>query len=192
VKTVLASLLIASAIATLAQTKPAKTAGPADRMAQKLAYLQTNGAKDHPDAKPTVLTEEEINAYFAERRVKMPAGVKSLSYKGSPGTTNAKTQVDFDQIRAGRGNGNPLLSIFSGVHDVTAEAKARGEGGIAKVDIQAVSLDGVEIPHFVLQLFIDKFVKPKYPNVGLETQFKMPSRVDSAVVDTGKVTLIQK
>ena len=78
------------------------------------------------------------------------------------------------------------------MHDVTAQANARGQGGIANVDIQTVSLDGVEIPHFVLQLFIDKFIKPKYPNIGLETQFKMPSRVDSAVIDTGKVTLIQK
>ena len=191
-KLFLIMLVFAVALPALPQTSQRKQASPADRMAQKLAYLQANGAKQKPDAAPTVLTEEEINAYFAERRMKMPSGVKSLSYKGAPGKITAQTKVDFDEIRAGRGSGNPLLSIFSGVHDVTAQANARGQGGIANVDIQTVSLDGVEIPHFVLQLFIDKFIKPKYPNIGLETQFKMPSRVDSAVIDTGKVTLIQK
>ena len=52
-----------------AQTKPATTSGqpktsPADRAAQKLAHLQRNSMQQKPDQTPTVLTDEELNAYF--------------------------------------------------------------------------------------------------------------------------------
>jgi hypothetical protein len=41
-------------------------------------------------------------------------------------------------------------------------------------------------------MFVDKFIRPKYPQVGLDTQFKMPARVDVALVGDKKLTLTQK
>ena len=40
----------------------------------------------------------------------------------------------------------------------------------------------------LLQLFVQHFLTPKYPNVGITSTFKLPLRIDSAVVDTGRVT----
>jgi hypothetical protein len=104
----------------------------------------------------------------------------------------ANSRVDFDQLRAGAHSSNPLLLIFSGVHDVLVVAHAHGRGGQGFVQVDSVSLDGVEIPRFVLQLFADKYLHPKYPKVGLESQFTLPDKIDSASVGVHKLTVIQK
>ena len=60
------------------------------------------------------------------------------------------------------------------------------------VHVDSVSLDGVEIPQFVLELFVEKYLKPKYPNIGIDSRFALPAHVDSATVGLHKVTVIQK
>ena len=50
------------------------------------------------------------------------------------------------------------------------------------VHVDSVSLDGVEIPSFVLELFVQKYLKPKYPNIGMDSRFALPARVDAATV----------
>jgi hypothetical protein len=43
-----------------------------------------------------------------------------------------------------------------------------------------------------LQLFVDKFLTPKYPNLGIDSQFQMADRIDSATVGTHELTVTQK
>lgn len=158
----------------------------------KIAHLEANGRAAHPNPAPTVLTEAEINAYLASDQVQLPDGVNSIHLTGSQGTISGTAKVDFDQVRAGIHSSNPLLSIFSGVHDVNAEAHAYGRGGQGYVHIDSVSLDGVEVPNFVLQLFVEKYIQPRNPNIGIDSQFKLPDRIDSAVVGQHQVTVVQK
>ena len=159
---------------------------------RKIARLETNGRAAHPSPTPTVLTEAEINAYLASDEVQFPAGVNSVHLTGSQGTISGTAKVDFDQVRAGIHSSNPLLSIFSGVHDVNAEAHAYGRASQGYVHIDSVSLDGVEVPNFVLELFVEKYITPRNPNIGIDSQFKLPDRIDSAVVGPHQVTLVQK
>ena len=98
----------------------------ADSMDRKLQHIQQNGLLPHPDQRPTVLTEPEVNAYFAAGRVNLPAGVQSLVLHGTPGVITGDAHVDFDRLKQGRNSANPLLSIFSGVHNVEVIANSRG------------------------------------------------------------------
>jgi hypothetical protein len=161
-------------------------------MQQKLAWLKTNGARPHPDPKPTELTGPEINAYFAEGGVKMPKGVSHLRLSSQGATVDAHADVDFEQIMQGRGSNNPLYSLFAGAHDVHAVAQAVGVNGVGTIRVQSIDFDGVTIPQFALEWFVQHYLTPKYPNVGLTSTFKLPLRIESATVETGKVRLIQK
>ena len=161
-------------------------------MDRKLQHIEQNGRLAHPDQRPTILTEAETNAYFAAGRVKLPAGVQSVVLHSTPGVITGLSHVDFDRLKQGRNASNPLLSIFSGVHDVEVVANAHGSGRIGYVEIQSVSLDGVEVPRIVLQLFIDKYLKPKYPYLGMNSQFALPDKIDIANVGSHQVTLTQK
>jgi hypothetical protein len=161
-------------------------------MEQKIAYLKQNAAKPHPDPKPTEITEGEANAYFNEGGVKLPKGVSHVRLASSPGTIDGHAEVDFEALTQGKTSSNPLLSLFSGTHDIHVVAQASGVNGVGTIRAQSVSLDGVEVPQMLLQLFVQHFLTPKYPNVGITSTFMLPLRIDTAVVDTGHVRLTQK
>lgn len=179
-------------VAIAASAANNKTSPDLASVNRKIAHLEANGRAPHPSPTPTVLTESEINAYLASDQVQFPAGVKSVHLTGSQGTISGTAKVDFDQVRAGIHSSNPLLSIFSGLHNVDVDAHAYGRGGQGYVHVDSVSLDGVEVPNFVLELFVEKYITPRNPNIGIDSRFKLPARIDSAVVGQHQVTLIQK
>jgi hypothetical protein len=161
-------------------------------MEQKIAHLKQNAAREHPDSKPTDITQDEANAYFAEGGVKMPKGVSALILGATPGMLDGHAKVDFDAITQKARSSNPLLGIFTGVHDIHVVAQAGGTHGTGTITVQKVELDGIEIPQMILQLFVDRYLKSKYPNVGLTSTFKLPLRIDTATVENGKVAQVQK
>jgi len=164
----------------------------AESLQRKLDRIQSNGALAHPRPLTTVMTEQEINAYVASGRVNLPKGVQSVRFSGQPGVIDAWARVDFDQLTAGQRSANPLLSMFSGVHDVAVAAHGNGAGGVGNVHIDSVALDGVQIPDFALQMFVNHYIKPKYPNLGIDNRFQLPDRIDTAVVGNHQLTVTQK
>ena len=164
----------------------------ADSAEAKFTHVQQNGEKSRPDPAPTVFSEEEINAYLASGRVELPQGVKKVRLQGLSGQVTAFLTVDFDQIKQNQRSSNMLLSLFSGTHDVTVETDAAGSGGEGKVHVRTVSVDGTEVPRMALEFFAEKYITPKYPNVGLDSQFKLPNRIDTATVGYHKISIVQK
>ena len=165
---------------------------PFRSMAQKIAFLKANAAKPNPDPKPVELTEAEVNAYFAEGGVKLPKGVSQVHLSSRPGLIDGHARVDFEQIMQGKGPSNPLYSMFSGTHEIHAQGQASGAHGSGTIRVQSVELDGVQLPQFAVDWFVQHYLKSKYPNVGSTSTFKLPLRIESAVVETGKVSLVQR
>jgi hypothetical protein len=159
---------------------------------KKLAWLKQNATKLHPDSKPVELTEPEVNAYFNEGGVKLPRGVSGLHLTSQAAVIDAHAQVDFEEIMQGKGSSNPLYGAFSGHHDVHAVAQASGVNGVGTIKVQSIDLDGVQVPPWALEFFVQHYVSSKYPSVGMTSTFKLPLRIDSAVVETGKVRLTQR
>jgi hypothetical protein len=180
---------------TSASTAIAATPGQkalADRAEQKFASIRDNGARPAPDPAPTVLSEDEINAWLASGRLRLPAGVQRLRFQGAPGIITARSRIDFDELTASRRASNPLLGIFTGLHDVEVVAHARGEAATGYVDVDSVSLDGTPVPRMLLELFLDKYVAPRYPGVGMESRFHLPARIETAAVGLHRVTITQR
>ena len=159
---------------------------------QKIAHIQQNAQQAQPDQTPTTFSQQEINDYVASGDVKLPKGVQSVRFASDPGVITGTAHVDFDELKSGRSNANPLLSVFSGVHDVVVVAHGHGAGHTGYVNVDSVALDGVDIPRFVLQLFVEKYIQPKYPNVGLNSQFSLPYKIDTAIVGHNQLTVTQK
>lgn len=164
----------------------------ADSLQTKLDHIQQNGEQEHPDQAPTVMTEEEINDYIAAGRIVLPQGVKKLKLEGHSGVVTAFLNVDFDEIRAGQNSSNPMLSLFSGQHDVRVEADASGSGRQGRVHVREVDIDGFSVPRMALEYFVSKYITPKYPNVGIDSQFQLPNNIDMAMVGYHKLAVTQK
>jgi hypothetical protein len=175
--------------ALAANRKPSTALASANR---KIVHLETNGRLARPSSTPTVLAEQEVNAYLASDEVVLPAGVQSVRLTATPGSVTGVAKVDFDKVREGIHSSSPLLSIFSGIHEVVVEAHAYGRGGQGYVHVDSVSLDGIEVPQFVLRLFVERYIQSKHPELGIDSRFKLPDRIDSAVVGRHQVTLVQK
>ncbi len=198
---ILTMFLLASVV-FIAQQQPSTApsaksqAGSGHRLAQslqtKLNHIQQNGARDNPDQSPTVMTEEEINDYIASGGIVLPQGVKKLRLEGRSGIVTAFLNVDFDEIRGGQNLSNPMLSVFSGRHDVRVEADAAGSGREGKVQVRDVSIDGFTVPRMALEYFVSKYITPKYPNIGLDSTFQLPNKIDMATVGYHKLTVTQK
>ncbi|HEX2329668.1 MAG TPA: hypothetical protein VHN74_13165 [Candidatus Angelobacter sp.] len=161
-------------------------------MQSKLEYIQQNGSRSQPDQRPTVITEDEANDYLASGYVKLPQGVKKVKLQGASGAITAFLTVNFDELKAGQKSSNPLLGMFSGTHDVTVESDAKGVSREGTVNVKSVYLDGTEIPRMALEFFVEHYITPKYPNVGLDSQFQLPNRIDTATVGYHKLTVTQK
>jgi hypothetical protein len=177
---------------SIAWSSPVSDAEAATSAQRKIEHIETNGALAHPDPKPTELTEQEINAYLASGKIELPESVKSVHLVGVDGAITGTARVDFDQLKAERKSANPLLSVFSGTHDVEVHALAHGSGGAGVIHVNTVILDGAEIPHFLLQLFVEKYLEPKYPGIGLDTRVSLPDKIDTATIGRHALTIIQK
>ncbi|HWR15528.1 MAG TPA: hypothetical protein VN577_11920 [Terriglobales bacterium] len=195
------AILVIAALALVAQQQqqtPAASSTQAIYNAQvqsaqkKFDYIIQNGAKAAPDQNPTVLTENEINSWLMSGNAELPKGVRKLQFRGNPGVIDATATVDFDQITAGRRSSHPLLSLFRGTHEVQARASAAGSAGVGQVHIESVSIDGVGVPKFALEFFVDKYIRPKYPNLGMDSTFRLPHKIDIARVGSRKLTVTQK
>lgn len=165
----------------------------ADSFQRKVDFIKSNAAKPQPSQTPTVFSQEEINAYFSERRLKIPEGVQKVTFALQPEQVTAFTRVDFEKLRQSRPSMNPLLAIFDGVHDcqVVAHAESAGPGRV-RVRVEAVNIDGMNVPHMALQMFVNHYVKPKYPNVDLDAEYKLPTRIDTATIKTEQGVIVQK
>ena len=166
--------------------------GAAHSAERKFAHIEQNGKLAHPDPSPTVLTEREINAWFASGQADLPKGVSNLKLQADPGMIHGTADVDFDQITGGRYSSNPLMSFFSGSHEVIATAHAQGADGIGQVHIDSVSLDGVNVPRMALEYFVERYIHLKYPDLGIDSRFKLPNKIDQADVESHQVTVIQR
>ncbi len=186
-------ILLSLSLLVVCPQRAATAANPAAQSAKrKIEHIESNAQKRPPDSTPTVLTADEVNAYINSGAVRLPKGVQRVRMEGAPGVVTANTVVDFDQITQGSRSMNPLLMLFSGVHDVQIAAHAHGERRQGYVHVDRVAIDNVEVPQVALQFFIDHYIKPKYPEVGIDTRFQMPDRIDTAVVGQQKLTIVQK
>ena len=158
----------------------------------KLDFLDNNAKSKTIQRRSTQINADEVNAWFLDGGYKLPQGVEKVVFHSKPDTIQADATVDFDAVKEGKRNLNPLLSIFSGVHEVEVTAVASAQNGQGHVNIQTVSIDGVGVPRLALEMFVNKYLTPKYPDVGLDNEFKMPDRIDSATVGNDNALLAQR
>src|SRR5258708_39854975 len=79
---------------------------------KKLDYIHENGQSRRPSSAPTIMTEDEINDYFAAGNMKNSPGGKKITLAGKTGTIWALAVIDFDEIRDGQRSSDPLLAVF--------------------------------------------------------------------------------
>ncbi len=160
---------------------------------QKIAWIGENGRSETPSQQPTVLTAAEWNAYLNEGGVNLPEGVTAVHIHTRPSVIQGEAEVDFDRMTANRTRSNPLLQLFTGKHHVIVLAHGSAIRGVATIQVDHVTFDGVEIPRFALDYFAQRYLRPKYGSaVGLDSVFRLKNRMYTVVVGDEQATITQR
>jgi hypothetical protein len=141
-----------------------------------------------PGASHVELSEAELESYVLySLAADIPAHIDSFHVQLGQDTVVADTQLTF----AANATGNPVVDTFiGGTHNLLLKGKLVAQQGRGKFDLEEVHVDGIPVPNILIQALLDKYVKPKYPDVDLKEPFDMPWGIEELKLQPGKAIVV--
>lgn len=120
----------------------------------------------------------ELNAFAAKEA---PAGIRDckLVLEGQD-RASGKAFVDFGKLRRAQGYepGWLMSKLLDGEHPVSATVRIHSGDGKVRVDVERVSISGVELDGKTLDFIIQNFILPFYPEAMVGRPVQMGYRID--------------
>jgi len=138
-----------------------------------------------------VFTLGEVNAYAAEEaRQEVPEGLRSPSITLGPGTVRGSAMIDFAKVQTARGNPpNMLLAwMLRGERQVTVDVAVQSSNGTARIDVQSVTIGSATLSGRALDLVIEYYVMPRFPDAAIGRPFQLRHNIQQAAVSPSGVT----
>ncbi len=163
--------------------------GTAQVLQNKIDRIQgaENGAGTRAPASVEV-SEVELESYVLYfLRQDIPARMDSIDVQLTPGTVAADTKMTFGT----NPTSNPLIDVLvSGTHKLFVKGKLAAHGGMGNFSLEEARVDGIPVPIVLIETLVDKYVKPKYPDVKLDEPFEMPWGIEELSITNGKATIV--
>jgi hypothetical protein len=106
----------------------------------------------------------------------------------------ARAIIDLDAVRRSRPRSwrDPLFYITGSV-EVAASGAITADEGVGRAQLEAATVGGVSVPRGVIQEVLRFYTKsPQRPEgFGLDQPFDLPANIRSAVVERGRVAIVQ-
>jgi hypothetical protein len=134
-----------------------------------------------PAGSRVLITPAEANLYAAvEVRKAVADGIRAPRVAISTGTATGSGWVDFVKVQTSRGQPPGLLAtaLLSGEKHVSVTVTLKSSGGQARVDVQKVTIAGIPISGALLDLMIEYYLVPRYPEVVIGRPFQLRHKVD--------------
>jgi hypothetical protein len=190
---VLAGVAVIFAIRPFVVESVSAQAEVSERMAKVLQVKidAIKKARDLGGNRPPVTveaSEEELESYVLfSLREDIPAKVESIDVLLTPGTVAADTKMTFGS----NPTNNAILDVLiSGTHRFFVKGQLSASGGKGKFILQEARVDGIPVPIVLIETLIEKYVKPKYPDVKLDEPFAMPWGIEELTITAGKTTIV--
>jgi hypothetical protein len=167
------------------------SAAAAQSAAEKLSRIQ-QAASSGGAGSQTAFSEEEVNSYLAYKmEPDYPAGLSKVQVNFVPGRILGTARVDFDKAMAARQPlGGMADYLFWGLHTLAVEGGFSAVDGVGRFDLESVALDGYTLPQKLVDLLIETFLKPRYPNLALDRPFLLPYSIDRVEVMRERVEVV--
>jgi hypothetical protein len=189
-------LLVGVAAAAVFTTKSRQAAPAAGEVSERSAHqlqqkidavqkaAETQGDRHREEVE---VTEAELESYVLYKlRDDIPARMDSIDVQLTPGAIAADTQMTFTNS-----TGNTVVdSLVNGTHNLFVKGKLSGVNGQGKFDLESVKVDGIPVPKVLIETLINKYVKPKYPEVDLKEPFELPWQIDRITIEDRKAKIV--
>ena len=145
-------------------------------------------ATDRKASETVEVSDSELEAYVLySLRQQIPARVDSIDVQLTPGVVAADTKMTFGNSPTN----NPLIDmLISGTHRLFVKGKLTAIHGMGKFSLDQARVDGIPVPIVLIETLVDKYVKPKYPDVRLDEPFMMPWGIEELTVMHGKAWIV--
>jgi hypothetical protein len=139
-----------------------------------------------------ILTFPELNAWAARET---PAGVRNPPLRATArDLASGAALIDFGKLErsAGRQPGWLMSKLLDGERPVSVTARIRSSAGRATVDIERVEISGIVIDGRTLDVLIQNFLLPMYPDAVIGRPFELGHRIDRIDVSPSAVAVLLK
>jgi len=194
-RVVLAVLLLAPAIVTLAATPISREQG--DSLARKIDEINKNAATQPVRQKRTPMTDAEVNSYLAYNvKDKIPRGLANPEIRmGGDGQLAGRVFVDMDEFKRGRSSDSIMdpLSYISGQVPLTARGVLRARDGKGQFQLISAEIHGVPLPKPIVQELVGFFSRTREtPNgIDVDAPFNLPAKIREVLVNQGEAVMVQ-
>jgi len=177
----LLSVVISAVLAILAQdaARPSLSPESADALGAKIAAIMAaeSDTSRPPGATTTTISEVEMESFVVYwMQEDIPPRVEAIDVTVSDGAIGADTALLFEDDLA---TGNPLVDrILLGTHRLSLGGRLRAAEGRGTFVLEYVRVDGIPIPLAVIDVLVERYVKPDYPDVDLDAGFDLPWGVE--------------
>jgi len=194
-----AALASAAVVVVSAQARTALSRSDAKRLREKVALIVYHGNRPAPPAAPlrTEVTERELNAYLTlDSAGELPVGVTEPAVTiHDARRVSAKAVVDLDAVRSHRKSTGMLdpVNLLAGRLPVAASGLIDARGGMARLQLESVSVAGLPVPVMVLREIVAYYTRsPEYPRgVNIDDPFPLPSRIKAIELRRGEAVVVQ-
>ena len=163
-----------------------QTAEILDKKIEKVKAAGREGSR--PNRETVEISEAELESYVLHGlRDDIPARVDSIDVQLTEGAISADTKLTFPANSTGTSMVDILLA---GTHSFFVKAKLVASAGQGRFDLQEVKVDGIPVPTILVESLIERYVKPKYPQVDIREPFTMPWGIESLTITPGKTTVV--
>ncbi|HXV64900.1 MAG TPA: hypothetical protein VEK15_29650 [Vicinamibacteria bacterium] len=163
-------------------------AEPVQKTLAELLLRHQNGA---PDAKVFEVRELEANQFLQEQMETLPQGFENPWIRFEESLAIVGATMDLEIVRGALPD-SALLNLLSGKVPVELSARLLGEGGVGRLDVERVSLSGIDLPTTLVDALIgDIETIPFLPGFRLGEPFPLPYGVESVHCSLGLVTVRQ-
>ncbi len=178
----------------------AQAAGPLSpasgrRLERKLADILRHALEPSSEVRLTRLPETEVNAWLAYQGTPyLPVGIREPVVRIGDGRLTAEAVIDLDAIRESRDRtAFDLIRYLGGQLVVTAGGGVRSGGGMAQVDVERVTVGGIEVPVQVLQEVVRHFTRtPEQPGgTRLDEPIPLPYGITELRLSSGLAVIVQ-
>lgn len=185
-------LLTSAILAISSQDVPRTPISPAaaDALGLKIAAIlgaESDGTRP-PAATTVAVSEIEMESFVVYwMQEDIPPRVEAIDVTVTDGAIRADTRLLFEDHLA---TGNPLVDrILLGTHRLRIGGRLEAMEGRGTFMLDEVHVDGIRIPLAVVDILVDLYVKPDYPDVDLDAPFDLPWGVERVTLLDGRARI---
>ncbi|MEZ5401538.1 MAG: hypothetical protein R2729_17835 [Bryobacteraceae bacterium] len=143
--------------------------------------IQSIESERLPAGSRITFSTEEINAYAAAQvSASVGDAIREPRLEFDSGRATGSATVDFVRLQTQRGQppGTLLRWMLKGEKPVSVRVRFRSANGEGQVDVEEVSISGVPLSGRALDLLIDYYLRPRYPEVAIGEPFDLRHKVE--------------